>query len=550
MIPTSGFSPRILFKHLKDFRNSSILGVRAPIRQGFCFFPQHRKIEKRNNFSRLLLLQKRDETMNGPPDWKARALALLQDTLAPPASEINELDWKSSLSEKSSRIAQHLSAIANYSGGGFLVFGIANTGVVEGVDEKTVSEILTKLSSIARDSLEPPVRLDHSVTDLGGRAILIAYIFESVEKPVHIRGKSIEDSWIRSAATTRKASIADVTNLLLHSRKIGWEERDATQPMSAREVLHLIDYRSLFELSSNPAPTSDDETVRYLESNGLIRNAGAAGYCITRLGALTAAARLDDFEQIARKAVRIIRYKGRNKVDTVHEQIGRFGYVIAFERMYQYLVSDLPTSEVIKDALREEICVYPPIALRELVANALVHQDFSITGTGPMIEIFDDRIELRSPGRLLNSKSVDRLVGTNPESRNERFAQIFRLFNICEERGTGFIKTIRAIEIWGLPPLHFEEGANYFKVTLYAPRKFSEMSPAERVQACYQHAQIQYLSSSTLTNKSLRKRLKVAETQRPQISALIKDTMDQGLIKAKDPENRSTKFSEYVPYYA
>ncbi|TBO45063.1 ATP-binding protein [Pedobacter kyonggii] len=113
----------------------------------------------------------------------------------------------------------------------------------------------------------------------------------------------------------------------------------------------------------------------------------------------------------------------------------------------------MPGSEIIKNALREETSVYPDIAIREIIANALIHQDFTIRGSGPMIEIFEDRIEISNPGKLLPTKKIDRLIRTSPESRNEILAAAFRRYNICEERGSGFEKSVRAIELFGLPPL-------------------------------------------------------------------------------------------------
>ena len=74
-----------------------------------------------------------------------------------------------------------------------------------------------------------------------------------------------------------------------------------------------------------------------------------------------------------------------------------------------------------------------------------------------MIEIFADRIEISSPGKLLPGKKIDRLIRATPESRNEVLAAAFRRFNICEERGSGFEKAITAIEFFGLPPLKMEE---------------------------------------------------------------------------------------------
>ncbi|OQX00651.1 MAG: hypothetical protein BWK73_47985 [Thiothrix lacustris] len=201
-----------------------------------------------------------------------------------------------------------------------------------------------------------------------------------------------------------------------------------------------------------------------------------------------------------------------------------------------------------REQLHSLVYSLPEIALRELLANALIHQDFSITGSSPMIEIYADRIEFTNPGTLLPSKRLDRLIGTTPESRNELLASSFRLYRICEERGTGFQKVVATIELFGLPPVLFTPMDNAFRVTLYAPRKFANMSQMERIEACYQHAVLQYLSSKTLTNTSLRERLKLHDKQRNQVTNLIGEAVVAGRIKRKDTTSGS-KFAEYLPYW-
>jgi len=267
------------------------------------------------------------------------------------------------------------------------------------------------------------------------------------------------------------------------------------------------------------------------------------------LGALTCAVNLNDFDGLSRKSIRVIKYKGLNKAETEREFPGSKGYAIGFEGLINFVKQMLPSSEVIKSAFRSEQSIFPEIALRELFANALIHQDFTIRGTGPIIEIFDDRISITNPGKLLPSKKLDRIIGTTPLSRNEKLASSFRRLKICEERGSGFTKTIAGIELYGLPPLKIEELETAFRATLYTPKSFSKLSEVERIEACYQHSIIQYLSSGSMNNTSLRERFKMSERQRSQVSLVIKNTLEAGKIKLKDPDNSSTKFVEYIPYW-
>ncbi len=89
---------------------------------------------------------------------------------------------------------------------------------------------------------------------------------------------------------------------------------------------------------------------------------------------------------------------------------------------------------------------YPELAIRELVANALIHQDFFISGAGPMVEIFENRIEITNPGSPLVSTA--RFIDTPPRSRNETLASMMRRFGICEERGSGIDKVITQVELY------------------------------------------------------------------------------------------------------
>lgn len=403
---------------------------------------------------------------------------------------------------------------------------------------------------MARDTLSPEVAIDHKIEIYSGKPILFIRIKESATKPVHLRSGTIEDSFIRSGGTTQKASRQEIGGLMLNSKNPVFEDLHVSKLLPGNEVLSLLDYRKILELLGKPNHPKDDAILHWLEEENMIKAIDDAGYYITNLGALAAANSLKDFDSLARKAVRVIKYKGNNKILTEREYPGNKGYAISFEALLLFIKALLPSSEIIKTALRTETSIYPDIALRELIANALIHQDFTVKGAGPMIEIYDNRIEISNPGKLLPSKSVDRLIGTTPQSRNDALASAFRRYNICEERGSGFQKSVAAIELYGLPPLRFEELANSFRVTIYAPRSFAELSPLERVEAAYQHCVLQYFSSAAMSNTSLRERFKMHDKQRSQVSLVIKEALNQSRIKPKDPNNASTKFVEYVPFWA
>jgi ATP-dependent DNA helicase RecG len=242
------------------------------------------------------------------------------------------------------------------------------------------------------------------------------------------------------------------------------------------------------------------------------------------------------------------RYKGQDRTVSTDEQEGRKGYAVGFSGLVSFLLKSFPKSEEIRRSLRIAVPRYPEIALRELVANALIHQDFDFAGAGPMVEVFEDRVEITNPGVPLID--IQRFLDLPPRSRNDNLGKLMRRLGICEERGSGIDKVLRAVEAFQLPAPDFQVLVDHTKVVLYGPREFADMTKLERIRACYQHAGLQHVSNRQMTNESLRQRFGFAEGQAVQASRVITDTLAVGLIKQYDPSNTSRKLSRYVPYWA
>jgi ATP-dependent DNA helicase RecG len=326
-----------------------------------------------------------------------------------------------------------------------------------------------------------------------------------------------------------------------------FEQAIARSGVSGDDVLQLIDYTAYFQLMELPIPSDATVTLARLEAEQFVVPTTADLYDITNLGAIAfgrdlAALGLD------RKAIRVITYKGTNRIEAQRERKGHFGYAAAFSRLIDYVNSRLPTNEHVGKALRRVEPMYPEIAIRELVANALIHQDLYLTGTGPMIEIFDDRIEITNPGQPLIDPA--RFIDLPPISRNEALAALMRRLNVCEERGTGVDKVIFWAEVFQLPAPDFRVSDLHTKAVLFAPRTLSEMSRDDRIRACYQHAALQYVSNKQMTNASLRERFKIEEKNYATASRIISDTIDAGLIKPFDPKNTSNRHAKYIPFWA
>ena len=239
-------------------------------------------------------------------------------------------------------------------------------------------------------------------------------------------------------------------------------------------------------------------------------------------------------------------YEGKDRGSTVtHRQDGHKGYASGFEGLVNYINSLLPQNEHIGEAFRKAQRLYPPRAIRELIANALIHQDMTISGAGPQIELFNGRLEITNPGTPL--MEIDRMIDLPPRSRNEALASLMRRMNICEEQGSGLDKVILDVELFQLPAPNFQAAENSLQAVLYAPRSFAEMTVEERVRACYQHTVLKHLSGEKMKNASLCERFGIETKNAAQATAVIKSALSKGLIQVADSEHPR---AGYIPCWA
>jgi ATP-dependent DNA helicase RecG len=479
--------------------------------------------------------------------WEERGGKFLKKSLGKPAQELNELDWKVDISEKGERVARHISAFANYSDGGFMVFGVNDEGKKIGLNLAECTRITSKIGSMVRESVDPPVTAEASVVKIDGVSLLFVYISESEAKPVHLRGGTIYDSYTRNAGQTRKLTNQEAARLISNSTEQTFETNFASKPLTIREVRKYLDYLEYFHLLNLSVPSSDEEIMEVLCTEKLLKKSGDK-YRITNLGAITFARDISLFPNLSRKAIRVVQYLGKDKLHRVRETIGQKGYAIGFANIVKFINRTLPSKEVIRGAIRREVQLYPELSIRELVANALIHQDFGVVGTSPVVEIFSDRVEISDPGRPL--VKTERFLDNPPRSRNEGLAALMRRFGICEESGTGIDKIVKQCEEYELPAPRFDVNDDHLTATIFGPRSLTKMDKEDRIRACYLHASLKQVSHDVVTNASIRERFKISKKNYPFASKILKESVEAGYIKPKNKSSKSRKHAQYVPFWA
>ena len=483
----------------------------------------------------------------------------LLDTLCALPKETEWVEFKVNNTDPED-IGEYLSALSNSARllskeAGYIVWGIGDeTHAIIGTsfeprkmkvghpEKKGNQELESWLALI----LSPRIDFQFHEFSVEGKAVVILEVQPCQSAPICWRGvayirvgsykKPLKDFPPKESALWR---------IILQTR---FEEDIAMSDLTTEDILRLLDFSAYYDLTKEPLPTETVGFVERLVQEKMVSKRLTGGFDITNYGAILFAKRLNDFDRLRRKAVRVIKYDGTSRSVDSTDHTAPEGYAAGFEALITYINSQLPANAHIGEALRVEARMYPKIAIREIVANAIIHQDFSQTGDSPLVEIFTDRVEITNSGKPL----IDplRFVDEPPQSRNETLAAFMRRVNICEELGTGIDKTLAAIELYQLPAPEFRWTENHTKVFLFSYREFRNMSPTDRVWACYWHSCLLHVSNQQMTNATLRKRFSITDANYPLASKVLQDALKDGLVKPYDPDNHSRRHSRYVPFWA
>jgi ATP-dependent DNA helicase RecG len=256
---------------------------------------------------------------------------------------------------------------------------------------------------------------------------------------------------------------------------------------------------------------------------------------------------LGDFPDLARKAPRVVVYTGVSKLETRLDRHVTRGYAVGFNELVSLVLEQLPQNEVIAGALRREVKLLPIASVRELIANALIHQDLAVPGASPVIEIFANRMEVSNPGAPI--VAVDRFID-GYQSRNERLADFMRRLNICEERGSGIDRVISEAELYQLPAPKFNSHLVRTVATVFGSKPFEQMDREDRVRACHQHCVLKWVLGERMTNQTLRERFGLPEARSAIASQIIAATIEAGMVKADEAVGASRKYARYLPIWA
>ena len=314
------------------------------------------------------------------------------------------------------------------------------------------------------------------------------------------------------------------------------------------KVISLLDMDCIVSRLGLQMPTDERRSLEILIENDLATMQPDGRYGITTLGAVLFAKSFHDFKSLLNKTVRIVQYNGSEKTSIARQYECDKGYAVQFDKIIETVSMLMPAEQrILADGRMVQFYGYPLEAVREVIANAIIHQDLA----DPMhvnIEIFEGHMTVTNSGKMLIDPS--RILDSPPRSRNTHLPSLFRRMKLCEQLGSGWDRIVSLCEDQNLPTPTIREYETATVVSMHEKIPYEEMQMSDRLWACYMHACKMHLNGKLMTNLSLRSRFDLTgKNATVTISRLIKSARDKNLIKVAD-EASGPKNQGYLPFWA
>jgi predicted HTH transcriptional regulator len=480
----------------------------------------------------------------------------LQDLIQELINLPNETEWAEFKAnyQDPQMIGEYISALSNSAAlcgksKGYLIWGINDdTRKIEGTgfnyrkSKKGNEELESWLSRL----LVPQIDIKFSEAEVDVVTVLVLEIPCATTQPVRFAGVE----YIRIGTSKKKLKdYPDKERQLWRTfDSTPFELRIVVRNISEDEIVMLLDYPKYYDLLELPIPKNRNKVFDDFKKEKFIVANDAGNWDITTMGALLMGKDIKKFEGMLKKTVRVIWYKGNDRINAIREKEFSGGYAFSHEDIVQYILTIIPQEEIMEGPIRKTSYAFPETVIRELLANSMIHQALEQKGTSIMVELFADRMEFSNAGAPL--VEIKRILDTTPVTRNENIAGFMHKCGICEERGSGYDKIIIATSSNNMPAPRVDNQSNQFtKATVLIKTPFDMLSKEDKVRTCYMQACLAYVKHSAITNTDMRALFGLSNSEMSKASRLINSTVKAGLIKPVDPE-AAPKIMRYIPFWA
>lgn len=435
-----------------------------------------------------------------------------------PGEESSTLEFKQEIPEND-QIIKTVIGFCNRNGGR-LILGVDAKGIIKGVPEKDVQQLMEYLNKSIFEACSPPILPAIYSQRIDDKTLVIIEVSAGMNKPYFRKAEGLgKGTFVRLGRSTMRATVEMIEELKLQARGRSF---DTIPIYHAKE--EDLDEKKILQFLNERKGTKKIKTVSHeiLSAYELMAEEHALFY--PTVGGLLLFGKKP--QKFLSEAMIICSHfsgvSGRETIATIDCTGTLFEQ---FETAYHFILSRLSKSFSIRGPKRQEQLEVPPEALREVLLNALVHRNYHING--PIkISIYDNRIEFFSPGVFLGPLDSHSLRLGLTYIRNNVICKVFREAEYIEKLGSGFITLFNSYEQRGLYPPEVVEGENFIKCVLPRPL-FSDKS---RVADDGYHKILTLFEVAE--EVSISDVMKALKLSRPTAGRRLVSLVEQGILKS------------------
>ncbi len=381
------------------------------------------------------------------------------------SGESKNIEYKVTIPDKSEKYMKTVVAFAN-GNGGRIVFGIEDkTLKVVGVDSDNIFKTMDAITNAISDACEPYIRPEVTLQTIEDKTIIVAEIMPGTMRPYYIKTKGMVDgTYVRVSGTTRPVERYMLKELILEGQNRYYDSEPYNGiSVTDIEIQSLCDNMKEIALR-NTWQDSEKIKIKDITKNTLI-SWGILAELNGKIVPTNAYALLTGTIPV-QPVIQCGVFKGTDRAFFVDRR--EFGGSIQeqVDSAFQYVLEKINLGMKIQGIYRQDVYELPVDSVRELIANAVAHRSYLEPGN-IQVAIFDDRLEVTSPGMLLNHVSIQKMKEGYSKPRNPAIARAFAYMKIIEKWGTGIPRIFRECKEYELPEPQLIDLEGDFRVNMY-----------------------------------------------------------------------------------
>ena len=381
------------------------------------------------------------------------------------AGESKNIEYKVAVPKKSEKYMKTVVAFAN-GNGGKIVFGIDDkTLEIVGMDEDNIFKTMDAITNAISDSCEPRIRPDVTLQTVNDKTFIVVEILPGAMRPYYIKSEGMtEGTYMRVSGTTRPVEGYMLKELILEGQNRYFDSEPCRELQITDEDIQNLCKTMKETAIKNTWQNSEKAKIKDITKNtllswGILTEVQGEIFPTNAYALLTGQLRMQPVIQCGL-------FKGKDRAYFADRKEFDGPIQNQVDAAYQYVLEKINMGMQIQGIYRQDVYELPTDSVRELIANAVAHRSYLEPGN-IQVAIFDDRLEVTSPGMLLNNVSIKKMMEGYSKPRNPAIANAFAYMKIIEKWGTGIPRIFRECREYGLPDPELIDFDGDFRVNMY-----------------------------------------------------------------------------------